>query len=279
MRYIKKLVSFLVAFIFTISLGTPAYASFLGLGNPGWVAVEFKTATSSNWTVPANVYKVYVTLVAGGGCGGGVLLRWLFTVTPGSSIPYTVGAGGIYTGPTGGGSTQFGQFTAQGGLVGASTSSGANALGGAGGTAMFVTAGAVGTGSSSGADSPNLSNLLTVGTTQYSAFGGASGAGGSTSTIAGYYGGYGVGAIGGPSGLYAGGCCGGGGGAGGFQFGPTLGTGTTLSSGTNGNAGTIPSGGQSNTGAGGGGSGGGASATYSGAGGGTGYILIEYQIS
>ena len=70
--------------------------------------VTFAAPGSSNWTVPAGVTKVWAELWGGGGGsspygggGGGGYLTGVLSVTPGSSVGYTVAAGGTATGTTG----------------------------------------------------------------------------------------------------------------------------------------------------------------------------------
>ena len=79
--------------------------------------VTFTVGTSSTWTVPAGVTKIYVVACGGGGGGtgtggggGGGYVTGLITVTPASGVTYTVGAGGAAGSPTatdGGGSFIF----------------------------------------------------------------------------------------------------------------------------------------------------------------------------
>lgn len=61
----------------------------------------FRTAGSGNWTVPAGVTKVWIEVWGGGaggnyysGGGGGAYVSGIITVTAGSDIFYSVGAGG-----------------------------------------------------------------------------------------------------------------------------------------------------------------------------------------
>lgn len=87
---------------------------------------------SGNFTVPANVYKLDLFLVGGGGAGnrysysssrpqypgggGGGFCNLIYdaAVTPGQVIPYTIGAGGVANGGDGG-ITTFASFKAKGG--------------------------------------------------------------------------------------------------------------------------------------------------------------------
>lgn len=86
---------------------------------------------SGTWTVPAGVTKIYVEAWGGGGGGnwyagggGGSYVCGIITVTPGSTVGYSVGAegaGGSNTGTNGGSSTityapSSVTFTAQGGF-------------------------------------------------------------------------------------------------------------------------------------------------------------------
>jgi hypothetical protein len=91
------------------------------------------TSGSGNFSVPSGVTAVDVLVVAGGGAGGqgipnnvsvgaggagGLIFRPGFTVTPGGSIPYSVGGGGVgapSNAHTNGTDTTFGTLTAVGG--------------------------------------------------------------------------------------------------------------------------------------------------------------------
>lgn len=131
---------------------------------PAFTIVTLTTpiTTPSTWTVPANVYRVNVLLVGGGGGGGGgpafggsqpggggggggrVLYAENISVTPGSTISYSIGAGGsggisnpsVLGDPGGtGGTTSFGGLSVAGGerggfpLVGTGGQSSKNILG------------------------------------------------------------------------------------------------------------------------------------------------------
>ena len=125
------------------------------------MALNTVTFTSSTtWTVPNGVYLINdLFLVGGGGAGGSnsnsgggggggqVLLTTNYSTTPGSTISITVGAGGVASSGTSGGSTIFGALTAGGGTVGQNVS-GPAANGGASGSV------AGGTGFYSGVQSP-----------------------------------------------------------------------------------------------------------------------------
>ncbi len=95
-----------------------------GLGNLAWGDMgDYKnietyfTAGSFNWIVPANVTKIMVDMIGGGAGGlqhgggaGGGYMRFLFTVTPGASLSFVIGAGGGGTGgisAAAGGNTTF----------------------------------------------------------------------------------------------------------------------------------------------------------------------------
>lgn len=97
------------------------------------------TTGSGNFTVPANVSKIEVDMVAGGGgggggddygSGGGGSGGWYYNevldVTPGQVIAYSIGAGGVGggTNATAGGSTTFSTLTCTGGGAGGRTSAG-----------------------------------------------------------------------------------------------------------------------------------------------------------
>lgn len=117
--------------------------------------------TSGTWTVPAGVTRARVTVIGGGGGGaawsastngqpggGGGIAIGIFTVTPGSSIVVTIGAGGV----GGLGNTNVG-------TSGASSSFGAflSATGGSGGNFVSFTNGA-GTGGTIRNNSVTLTN-------------------------------------------------------------------------------------------------------------------------
>jgi hypothetical protein len=72
------------------------------------VNAQVYTSGSGNFTIPANVTKLKVTVVGGGGGsggsvsgntgggggGGGAAIKWLTGMTPGNTLSYSVGAGG-----------------------------------------------------------------------------------------------------------------------------------------------------------------------------------------
>lgn len=113
--------------------------------------VYYRSAGVYQWTVPAGVYKVDVEVYGGGGSGGfgsqdtgsgggggGGISKRLCTVTPGSVITVTVGAGGAGTSVVGGsgssgGGSSFGSFCSAAGGSGGSSGSGAVGGYGAGG--------------------------------------------------------------------------------------------------------------------------------------------------
>jgi len=103
------------------------------------------TLSSTSWTAPTGVTRIEVLVVAGGGGGGsfngggggagGLIYSSSYSITPGSAITVTVGAGGIGDGRPGngatgasgavgtnGGNSVFGSLTAIGGGVGATYS-------------------------------------------------------------------------------------------------------------------------------------------------------------
>jgi uncharacterized repeat protein (TIGR02543 family) len=111
----------------------------------GKVVATFSTVGTGSWTIPegASAIEVLVvgggggggiTLYGGGGGGGGAYYNSASSLTGGSSVTVTVGAGGTggVAGVTGkGGNSVLGTVTAYGGLAGASGlggTSGANSL-------------------------------------------------------------------------------------------------------------------------------------------------------
>jgi hypothetical protein len=72
------------------------------------VTLTTPIGTAANWTVPANVYRINILQVGGGGAGGAggsgaagggggggrVVYRENVSVTPGTNVSYTIGAGG-----------------------------------------------------------------------------------------------------------------------------------------------------------------------------------------
>lgn len=105
--------------------------------------------SSGTFIVPAGVTKIEVEIwgggggggngyndgsaaASGGGGGGGDYNLGIFTVTPGSSFPVTVGSGG--NAASAGGTSSFSTMSASGGGAGGSANSGGSGAGGAGGT-------------------------------------------------------------------------------------------------------------------------------------------------
>lgn len=152
----------------------------------------YKTAGSQNFTVPAGVTMLKVTVTGGGGAGGtgsgstggsmtggggggggGTVIEILRDVVPGTVIPVTVGAGGICgTGiePTNGGSSSFGSYcSATGGVAGDSFGSG-----GAGGVGSGGDLNISGQGGGAGSQP---SEAITISGTGGSSYYGAGGAG------------------------------------------------------------------------------------------------------
>lgn len=85
--------------------------------------VVLNAGESGDWTIPDECYGIRVTLVGGGGGAtrgptstiggaGGVVIATLLGLTPGNTIAYSVGAGGV---GLDGGDTTFGALTAGGG--------------------------------------------------------------------------------------------------------------------------------------------------------------------
>ncbi|WP_211299952.1 YDG domain-containing protein, partial [Cecembia rubra] len=104
--------------------------------------------TSGSWTVPAGVTSITVeawgaggaggagtisgvNIRAGGGGGGGAYTKSTLTVTPSSSITYTIGNGEVGSTSR---STNFSTVTANGGSNGSTGNNGAGGAGGTGGT-------------------------------------------------------------------------------------------------------------------------------------------------
>lgn len=95
----------------TTSSGSSSHGTIL-INNP-----------SGNWTVPAGVNSIEVQVVGGGAAGeanggmGGGYATAIMPVTPGSTIAYTTGSGGIAgcNTATSGGNTTFGSIVAYGG--------------------------------------------------------------------------------------------------------------------------------------------------------------------
>jgi len=119
------------------TLPTAPFIAFkLNTLRPGFASTEAFTA-SGTFTVPAGVTRCKVTVVGGGGGGagatltqpggaggaGGAAIKFLSGLTPGQTVPVTIGAGGAGGGGGGsagnGGSSSFGTFcSATGGAGG-----------------------------------------------------------------------------------------------------------------------------------------------------------------
>ncbi len=217
-----------------------------------FITTTLTTNSTSPWTVPPGVTSIQVEMWGGGGGGGGVsvstsggygaggggggggnTLTTLGGLTPGSTIAFSVGAGGTAgpstgaaNGGTGGNSTFTGATTANGGAGGGGVSVNSTAgAGGAGGTGTY-SGGAGATGGSTfsgGGGSGAGTNVVGNSASQYT--GGAAIAGG------------GAGATGSSSSAHINGNPGsapGGGGSGGFES-----NGGTLRTGGAGGAGQI----------------------------------------
>ena len=109
--------------------------------------------SSTSFTVPQGVVRLFVTVTgaggagglhatgpSGGGGGGGTASGWLYGLTPGAVIPVTVGAGGNPPGSPGnggsGGTSSFGSYmSATGGQGGFGGAANAVMAGGFGGSA------------------------------------------------------------------------------------------------------------------------------------------------
>lgn len=149
----------------------------------------FTVPGTTSWTVPANVWRVFAqvwggggagggssaTVAGGGGGGGGYSAGWV-GVTPGQSIPVTVGAGGAPGPATGngasGGSSSFGAFLSatggtggkgsadvnpgNGGPTGAGSGGSYNSSGGGGGGRVPGVSEAAGYGSAAGGPSGGI---------------------------------------------------------------------------------------------------------------------------
>lgn len=154
--------------------------------NPGTAHI---TSGSGNWTVPAGIYNIRITLIGGGGGGsagssykvpgddqfdcvqgltggkGGVRLHINRAVVPGQQISYAVGAGGtggkVRSTPSGtGGTTYFGDISATGGK-GANQGSGSGSPAG-----VYPYSSTYGQGGAGGTCSPGGFNfILTDGAT------------------------------------------------------------------------------------------------------------------
>lgn len=165
------------------------------LWSVGYAQTSQTYNASGNFIVPAGVNSITVELwgagggganvtTAAGGGGGGAYTRATLTVTPGSSIPFTVGTGG--TVGTVGSNTTMSGVTAYGGAAGSGRSGGA---GGAAAVVSFpVTAsfagGAGGNARSSSGGGNNEAGGGGGGSALTTLAGGAGANGGSSTTIA-----------------------------------------------------------------------------------------------
>lgn len=116
-------------------------------------------SASGNFIVPAGITRVFAKVIGGGGGGGiantsyrhggggggGGVAEGFIAVTPGATMPITVGSGGA--GGAAGGSSTFGGLSATGGLPGGMGPGGASGIGSGGGLNYGLGDG--GTGSSS----------------------------------------------------------------------------------------------------------------------------------
>ena len=116
------------------------------LQRPGYVVQMFTTNGPGTFTVPTGVTAVDVLVVGaggsgggigGGGGGGGVVYRPAQPVTPGGTVAYTIGTGGVgrgyYGDSTSGSPSTFGTITALGGGFGGGWSPGGTGSGGGNG--------------------------------------------------------------------------------------------------------------------------------------------------
>lgn len=170
--------------------GIVTASTFAGVGQ-GFSSVELKTS-GTTWTIPANVYKIKVTLIGGGGGGGGsggtttnatgsagggggsgAVCIGFYNVTPGQTLTYAIGAAGAAStasknsngGNGGTTTTTYGgvTYTATGGNGGNGSSN--NPSGGTGGTASGGTLNLSGQkgGAGVGSDSTNAQLIVCKG--------------------------------------------------------------------------------------------------------------------
>jgi len=119
--------------------GTVERCGTLRASGGGFTRMQVLTSGTS-WIVPSGISTVKATMVGGGGGGGGsngsasplgagggggaTVIKYFTGLSEGSSIPYSIGAGGTVTLPattaTGGGTTTFNGISAPGGAGGAS---------------------------------------------------------------------------------------------------------------------------------------------------------------
>lgn len=147
---------------------------------PGYQIQVFTATGPGNFTVPSGVTSVDVLVVAGGGGGGGiggggggggVIYRPGFPVSPGGTVPYSIGAGGPsgggYPGPgtygRDGGNSTFGGLTAIGGGGGGSWGDKPGRAGGSGGGAASTPSGTIAGGSATQPSQPGDSGTYGFG--------------------------------------------------------------------------------------------------------------------
>jgi hypothetical protein len=267
-----------IGFTYTLGAANPylVYAgtnSVNGGNNAGIVFVSvdrtvYRITTGTTWTVPVdwNSSNNNIYLIGGGGGGansaasgnnraggsggggGGYTVVSNFSVAPGTTVTYAVGAGGSSAADGGNTTWNSGAFVANGGKRGITvTTPNPFSTGGAGGTGTFA-GGAGGAGAFGTAASTGYGGGGGGGAGGPNGIGGAGGFGFGSTTAVNVAGGGGGGSGGGSAG---GNATAGTGGAGGNNF---LGTG-------GGTAGTTGSGGNAGPGGGGGGAGGGGSGT------------------
>lgn len=125
---------------------------------------------SGNWTVPSGVTSVTLLAVGGGGGGeaagggnggggGGTISRTSYSVTPGASISYSVGAGGV---GGNGGNTTFDGLIAYGGVAGngtPGTGGGGDFTGGTGAAPVMGVPGGGGSSAGRAANGNNASGI------------------------------------------------------------------------------------------------------------------------
>ena len=262
-----------------------------------FTVTSFTSTGSTTWTAPQDVTSVEVLVVGGGGGGGysggggggagGVVYNANYPVTPGTTYPVIIGAGGA-------GGTTFARIN---GVNGNNSSFGTiTAFGGGGGATYYSTGdlvpGSAGASGGGGAGNGAGSQPGGIGVAGQGYAGGASqlgspfsAGGGGGSAGSGFIGANSIGGAGGPgqyfsqfSAFGASGYFGGGGGGGGISAGATAGVGGT---GGGGSGGTYPGAGVAGTANTGGGGGGGSNnnlgANSYGASGGSGVVLIKYK--
>jgi uncharacterized repeat protein (TIGR02543 family) len=167
--------------------------------------LTFSTEGNCNWTVPTSIKRIRILVVGGGGAGGGgihgvyfgagggggeVISNSLYPVAPGTSIPITVGAGGLksiynttYSGADllarHGADSVFGLVTARGGKTAPNSTSagGASGNGNAGGTGAGGTwgNGGAGAGAAGNAQSPGIGIISNISGTSLEYGGGGDG--------------------------------------------------------------------------------------------------------